>query len=369
MYNIQTHVGEFGEQTLLKRPFDTLDSLVLTQLCYMPMEGLFDGGRTATVRELGAFIARKFPNAFASAYQCKCYDLLQACAFAKRYAGLKISDYLNHVDPDHETQFCACAFALPGGARYIAFRGTDLSFTGWKEDFNMSFMVVPAQLQAVAYVEEAASVFQGPLYLGGHSKGGNLALYAACHVSDRIRERVVHVYSFDGPGVDKPTLDSPQYQAVRGRVQSWIPQSSVVGMLLCYHPDYDVVRSEAIGLMQHDAFTWQVQDGEFVQLGELNLATRTSNEALHHWLDQHSPEDRRFMVDVIFKIASGIGVKDVSPIIEDFLGQTPKMFSAFNRLDLETRARAVRLLAGLLSTEAGYAVRHLLASVFRIQRN
>ncbi len=369
MYNIQSHVRDFGAQTLSARPFDTLDSLVLTQLAYIPMEGLLDCGQPVTVRKLWIFISLTYPDAFPSFYQSKCYALLQHCAASKRYAKFKIQNYVNHVDPDHETQFCACTFALPGGAHYVAFRGTDVSFTGWKEDFNMSFMTVPAQLQAVAYVERTASATKGPLYLGGHSKGGNLALYAACHVSDPIRGRIAQVYSFDGPGVDKPTLDSPQYQTVRRRVQSWIPQSSVVGMLLCYHPDYLVVRSEAVGLMQHDAFTWQIEDGAFQKLEELNLSTRNSNEAFNHWLDLQSQEDRRFMVDVIFKIVSGIGVKDVGPIIEDFRGQTPKLFSAFNRLDLETRARAVRLLAGLLSTEAGFAVRHLLASVFRIQTN
>ncbi|MBE0600876.1 MAG: DUF2974 domain-containing protein [Firmicutes bacterium] len=367
MYNIQTHVREYGNQTLSARPFDTLDSLVLTQLSYIPMEGLLDGGRTVTVRKLWYHISLAYPDAFPSIYQSKCYTLLQHCAASRRYGNLKIDAYVNHVDPDQETQFSACTFRLPGSIRYIAFRGTDVSLTGWKEDFNMSFMTVPAQSQAVAYVSRVASGFRGSLYLGGHSKGGNLALYAACHVDGTVQTRIDQVYSFDGPGVDKTTLDSPRYQTVRDRVQSWIPQSSVVGMLLCYHPDYLVVQSEAVGLMQHDAFTWQIADGAFKQLEEMNLSTRTSNEAFNHWLDQQSQEDRRFLVDVIFKIVSGIGVKDVSPIIEDFRSQTPKIFSAFNRLDLETRARAVRLLAGLLSTEAGFAVRHLLASVFRVQ--
>jgi hypothetical protein len=232
----------------------------------------------------------------------------------------------------------------------------------------MSFMTVPAQREAVTYVENAAKAFQGPLILGGHSKGGNLALYAACHTNDDVRKRIRQVYSFDGPGVDKPTLGGDGYQAVRSRVQSWIPQSSVIGMLLCYHPDYLVVKSEAVGLMQHDVFTWHVQDGAFVELEELSLSTRVANEAFHNWLDQRSEEERRFLVDVIFHIVSGIGKDDVSPILEDFKGSSLKMFSAFNKLDLETRAKTVMLFAGLLSTEAGFAIRRLLVNVFRIQR-
>ena len=224
----------------------------------------------------------------------------------------------------------------------------------------MSFMTVPAQRKAVAYLSRTAAASSGPLYLGGHSKGGNLALYAACHTTDAIRKRIKQVYSFDGPGVDKQTLDGQPYQAVRSIVQSYVPQSSVIGMLLCYHPDYLVVQSSAVGLMQHDVFTWHIQDGTFKQLDEVNLPTRVSNEALNLWLDQHTTEERRFMVEVIFKIVSGIGVDDVGPILEDFKASSLKMFSAFNKLDFDTRTRAVKMFAGLLSTEAGFAIRQLL---------
>ena len=369
MYNIQAHVRENGTQTLKERSFDTLDSLALTQLAYMPMEGLMQSGKTTTVEMLWHFISLAYLDAFPTFYQRKCYFFLQSCAARKRYANLRILDYQNDVDPDQETQFSACTFALPGGARYIAFRGTDLSITGWKEDFNMSFMTVPAQIKAVEYLNRAANAFHGKLYLGGHSKGGNLALYAASHTPADIRKRIKQVYSFDGPGVDKDTLDSPAYQAMHSRVQSYIPQSSVIGMLLCYHPDYMVVRSGAVGLMQHDVFTWEIEDGEFKQLQEMNLSTRVSSEAFNLWLDQHTGEERRFMVDVIFKIVSGIGADDVSPLLEDFKGSSLKMFSAFNKLDFETRTKAMRMLAGLLSTEAGFAVRQLFAGLFRTQED
>ncbi|MFH1879459.1 MAG: Mbeg1-like protein, partial [Bacillota bacterium] len=315
MYNIQSHVREHGDISLSRKPLDELDSLVLTQLCYMPMEGLLDGGGKTTVRDLWVFISLKYLDAFPTFYLRKCYYFLQSCAAAERYANLNLFDYVNHVDPAQETQFCACTFALPGGARFIAFRGTDLSIVGWKEDFNMSFMTVPAQREAVQYVERAAKAFGGPLILGGHSKGGNLALYAACHTTDLIRRRILQVYSFDGPGVDKPTLDGQGYQAVRGRVQSWVPQSSVIGMLLCYHPDYLVVQSDAVGLLQHDVFTWHVLDGAFQQMEELSLSTRVTSEAFHRWLDLRTEEERRFMVEVIFRIVSGIGRDDVSPLL------------------------------------------------------
>lgn len=366
MYNIQSHVREHGHETMEQRPFDVLDGLAMTQLVYMPMEGLIDDGGETTVRELWYFLSLRYLDAFPTFYPKKCYFFTQSCAASKRFAPLMISDYVNHIDPNQELQFCACTFALPDGSHFISFRGTDMSLVGWKEDLNMSFMTVPAQRMAVDYVAHAAEAHEGPLYLGGHSKGGNLALYAASHSEPAVRARIAQAYSFDGQGVDKATLDSEGYQDIKDRVQSWIPQSSVVGMLLCYHPNYFVVKSTALGLLQHDAFTWQIKNGAFEQLPELNITSRVSAEAFRKWLDQYSEDDRRFMAEVIIQIVSGIGTDTIAPLYQDLRGSSLKMFSAFNKLDFETRARATLLFTSLLSTEAGYAMRKLIANVLRV---
>jgi len=348
-----------------QKPFDVLDGLALTQLVYMPMEGLFENGGQATVRDLWFHVSLQYTDSFPTFYFQKCYQFAQHCAIAERYAHLPILNYVNHVDADRELQFCACTFALPDGSHFISFRGTDLSLIGWKEDLNMSFMTVPAQREATAYAERAAGLFPGPLILGGHSKGGNLALFAACHCGPAVRERIAQVYSFDGQGVDKATLDGEGYRAVRNRVQSWIPQNSVVGMLLCYHPDYYVVKSKAVGLLQHDAFSWVIKDGTFEQLEELHLSSRVAAEAFRKWLDQYSEEDRRFMAEVIIRIVSGIGTDNVGPLYQDFKGSSMKMVTAFSKLDFDTRIKAMKMLTALLSTEAGVAVRQLLDNAFR----
>ena len=365
MYNIQSHVREHGQQTMDQIPFGVLDSLALTQIVYMPMEGLAQSGGQATVRELWFHVSLLFTDSFPTFYFQKCFQFVQHCAIAERYAHLPILNYVNHVDADQEVQFCACTFALPDGSHFISFRGTDLSLIGWKEDLNMSFMTVPAQREATEYVTRAAETFAGPLILGGHSKGGNLALYAACHAEPAVRERIAQVYSFDGQGVDKATLDGEGYRAVRNRVQSWIPQNSVVGMLLAYHPDYTVVKSKAVGLLQHDAFSWAIKDGTFEQLEELHLSSRVASEAFRKWLDQYSEEDRRFMAEVIIRTVSGIGTDNIGPLYQDFRGSSLKMVSAFSKLDFETRIKAMKMLSALLSTEAGVAVRKLLANAFR----
>ncbi len=363
MPTLLEHVREQGQIPFAERPFDALDSLALTQIVYMPMEGLADGGAAATVAQLWAHLTAAYPNAFSDPFQRKRYHFTGACAQAARYAGLAVTGFVNHVDAAQETQFCAATFHLPDGARYVAYRGTDLTLAGWKEDLNMSFQPVPAQAEATAYMDTACG--GGPLLAGGHSKGGHLALYAAAHAAPQTQASLARVYSFDGPGVDEATLTGDSYARVSPLVESYIPQSSVVGMLLCYHPVFTVVRSSAIGLLQHDALTWQVHGGAFETVEGLDLGTRVTDEALRQWIDRLTADDRRFLSDTVFRIISTLDGETVDPLVQNLPGSTVKLFSAFRRLEPDTRARARRILGELFTSGASETVRLLLPSTFR----
>lgn len=365
MPNLHHYVCEQATEPFSIRPFSAPDSLALTQIVYMPMEGLLDEGGTATVAEVWAFLQREYPDNLTDPFQRKRYDLTGACAESVRLSGLVISDYVNHIDPVEETQFCACTFTLPDGASYLAFRGTDLTLAGWKEDLNMSFMTVPAQAEATAYVERAAEMKGGALLLGGHSKGGHLALYAAAHATPAAQARITGIYSFDGPGMDEATLQSEGYARISSRIESYIPQSSVVGMLLCYHPAYCVVKSNALGLFQHDALTWQIKDGAFETLDGLDLGTRMTDEALRQWIDHLTTDDRRMLTQTVFRLIATVDSETIDPLVQDFAGSSIKLFSAFRKLEPETRTEMRRMMGDLFSSGASEAARTLLPSALR----
>ena len=201
--------------------------------------------------------------------------------------------------------------------------------------------------------------------MGGHSKGGHLALFAAASQSDAVRPRISRVYSFDGPGVDQQMLECEGYLDIRERVESYIPQSSVVGMLLCYHPVYRVVRSNTLGLLQHDALTWQVRDGAFETLAGLDLGTRLTDEALRLWIDNLTLDDRHLLTDAVFRIISSIDPETIDPLVQDPAGSSIRMLSAFRRLEPETRVRVRKMLGDLFASGANEAVRMLLPGAFR----
>ncbi len=360
MYNIEEHAIQVGGLTLEERPFDEIDSLILTQIVYMPMEGFLDRETRADIKDLWAFLRQEYPDSFTDPFQRKRYSLTRVCAEAPRYRGFELHDYVNKIDVELEMQFAACAFDLPTGYTAIAFRGTDLTLAGWKEDLNMSFMTVPSQREAVEYTERIAAQSGRGLYLTGHSKGGNLSVYAGANVSGATRDRIRRVHSFDGPGMDEDTLLSLGYELVRERIESYIPQSSVVGMLLNYHPVYTVVRSKSLGILQHDAMTWQVEDGRFVTLKELDLSGRLTDEAIHNWLKEMDFSARRLLVDTLYQVVAAAQAETVSGLVKDWQESSVRMLEALRELPRSTRKSVRRMLSLLFSTGAAEAIRMIL---------
>ena len=175
----------------------------------------------------------------------------------------------------------ALTVLLEDGSAFLAFRGTDGTLVGWKEDFNLSFLdVVPAQLEAADYVQTFAAGFSGPLRLGGHSKGGNLAVAGAALAGMKARDQIRSVWSFDGPGLNAYLLARPGYSELLTRIRSFVPKSSVVGLLLAHEEPYTVVDSDQEGLFQHDPYSWQVQGPGFVRLEEVDPGSRLIDRTL-----------------------------------------------------------------------------------------
>lgn len=328
-----------------------VDGLILASFCY---NDLSSGAQAlqaeAPLRELAPqldLMART-----GNQYFLQWRALLYAMAEGTRFGGMRVHHYENVVDSARETQFSALTCDLDDGSAYVAFRGTDSTLVGWREDFNMSYeSPVPAQNSAVAYLEAAAARAPGPLRVGGHSKGGNLAAYAAAHVSQAVQKRLISVYSFDGPGLDDATIASPGYEHIRPVLRSIIPQSSIVGLLMNYHANYTVVRAKAVSILAHDAFTWQVQGPRFVPAG-LTDASRLLDETVHEWLKKCTPDQRKVFVDALFEILSATDATTTTELSGDKLRSAAAMLAATRGMDTETRRMFLLLIGRFLSIGA-----------------
>lgn len=268
--------------------------------------------------------------------------LYAAAAANPRFASIRVGAVRERFSEERQTQFAAVTMMLPDGTLAIVFRGTDTSFVGWKEDFNMAFQYpVPAQRAAADYVAQVAALWRGDIILLGHSKGGNLAVYAAMHADDAVRGRIRAAYSLDGPGFLADVVNGPEYRGIMDRIIKIVPDTSIVGMVLETPEPCRVVRSSERGVLQHDAFSWQVSGDSFVEVDDVAPSSRYFNQALNEWIAGLSVEQRESAVDAMFTVLSASEQKGLLGLQEAGAKSIPAMIGTLAELSDEDRRRLI----------------------------
>jgi len=338
MANILDYLRWRGDLPLTASPFNAVDSLILSVLAYVPFDGVVPPSATRkgpTIAEAAAGLAESGAAAFRDGDD---RDLLAALAASERFGSMRLCAYENVIDIGREKQFAAVTALTGDGSAYVAYRGTDHTLVGWKEDFNMSFMTpVPAQEAAVAYLERVASGLRGRLRLGGHSKGGNLAVYAASFCRPRTQRRVSAVYNNDGPGFDASVIARDGYRNVQDRIRSFVPQSSIIGMLLEHAERYTVVQSTESGLMQHDPYSWSVLGTDFITVQQVTDESLFVDRTLKEWVGAMEPAQRELFIDAVFDVLSATEAKTLSELSGDWLKSSITVAKTLRGLDEATR--------------------------------
>ena len=298
-------------------PPTPVDTLILSELCYLNFSGLVPGDFLHPVPlKVAADAFLSLPDREDRDRVKRDGELLAACAKTERFGNLRLIFYRSELLPEMESQFAAVTWLLPGGCALITYRGTDMSLAGWKEDFNMSFQPsVPAQEKALRYLEAFARVHSAPLRLAGHSKGGNMAVYAAACCQPELQERILSVHNHDGPGFHSAMLRDPGYREILERVRTFVPQSSVVGMLLEHEEPYTVVKSRQLSLLQHEPYSWEVQGGDFVRMEEVDDSSRFVDQTIKQWLSTTSMEERNAFVDAVYELLTLGQIDDLREVI------------------------------------------------------
>lgn len=295
-----------GDLTFSQCPVTPADALILSTLSYVQFGAQVTDDPIRPIflhTAVDGFFA--LPDYEARVRDKRDLELLLTAAESPRFRNVGLCFYRDEILPEEESQFAAMTFLLDDGSAFLAFRGTDYSLVGWKEDFNMSFRdTVPAQHKASAYTREFAAVFSGPMYLGGHSKGGNLAVFAAAKAGPHIQSRIPTVYNLDGPGFGGCLMGDPGYLAVVPKIQTYIPQSSIIGMLLEHEEDYTVIRSRQVSLMQHEPYSWEIQGPGFLVADNISPDTRFLDRTIKHWLSGMTSQERGEFVDTVFALLS-----------------------------------------------------------------
>lgn len=346
-----------NDVSLRAAPFNEIDNVILSYLAYADFgELLQEEKRRVSIETCWKRFCKK--HDLANVRESKLFIeraplLLEDMVRGARFRGTKVVYFREVFDKEKVQQFAALVFLLPDGTKYVSFRGTDLSITGWKEDFLMSFTAeTEGAKEAVSYLNEVAACVEGDLILGGHSKGGNFAMFAAAFCDDAVKERILKVYNNDGPGFREEIVRSAAYRELLPKITNIVPQTSIIGRLLSNEAAHTVVKSTAAGIFQHDVTTWEVTKDKFVR-AEPDAFSDFVEKSLGTWLETMDDEARKSLVETVFSMIEMTEAETFVEFGENLFKNTGLIIKGFGKLPKEKRSELTAALGGL--AEAGRA--------------
>ena len=354
MSTIFDYLKEVTYDSIYDRPFKELDVLALTELTYLPFGHIVPQGDTTgiPVRLSDAMELIDRTTDFIVSNQH--LQLVDELATSKRFKNIKLLNYVDEYDPDVQKQFAAMTYRLSLDTYLVVFRGTDDTLIGWKEDFHMTYMDhVPAQKRAASYLHHVMKEFpKGRFLVAGHSKGGNLATYACSYLPDSLFERVDAIYSYDAPGLNKAIIETEGYQRTSPYIRRFVPQGSIVGMMLEVPEPTTIVKSSALGsFAQHDAFTWEIKDYSFVTVSETSPDSQQTDLTLKQWVRETSAEERKKFFDTFFGIFLDAGITSINDLTDlKQLAKAKEILQNAQDLDPTEREMLERLAKQLIDT-------------------
>ena len=272
-------------------------------------------------------------------------EFISAIGKTKRYKELKVTDYLEIKDLLAEKQFAAITIWLPNKVKYISYRGTDTSLVGWKEDFNMTFMKdIPAQKEALNYLNKIAKKYRDKLIVGGHSKGGNIAIYASIYCENKFKKRILEIINADGPGFNGEVIKSKEYLEISERINTYIPQSSIIGRLLEHEDNYEIIFSTQKGILQHDMYSWQVDGVNLVRIPQLTNNSKFVNKVVRNWLQNTTLKQRENFINVIYDVLVTTEAKDFADFGTDALKKIVKIINSYRNIEKEDKKEIEKMV-------------------------
>ena len=313
--------------------FNQIDALVLARLSYLIFSKISFSSDTIEN------ISKKMETISLNDFRCPLdKELILCLGQSLRFKNMIISDYVRKDDKKLEKQFEAITIHLSDKEMFISFMGTDNSINGWKDDFNMSFMDnVSCQIEGKNYLNKIAKKYpEKEIYVGGHSKGGNVSIYA-CMTSSKIKKRIIKVYNFDGPGFSKNIIDKFYDEILMKKVITYIPESSIIGRMLNHIETVKIVKSSKKSIMAHNVYSWNIMRDDFVYSDKTTAMSEDFNNTLSEWLENTSEEKRKIFVNTIFEILNSTEVNTFKDIIKNGAVSVPKLLRKYSNIPKDDR--------------------------------
>ena len=352
MYNILDYLKWRCDLTFEAAPFNEVDNYIISKIGFLDFEDIVpEDSREVSLKDAIELYKEKAvdPN-HKSVYLASPHIVPVTLSLPqyRRYADIRLSGFRSVINDRLTEQFSALTVRLPNGYNYVSFRGTDDTLIGWRENCNMAFTYpVQAQKDALAYLNWAASAYAGPIVVGGHSKGGNLAVFAASVAPQNVQNRIVKVYSNDGPGFKFNFFDMLGYQGIKDRVETIIPNYSLVGVLLKQPDNTVIVNTEHMGAASHDGYLWEVDCDHFVRADGLSKSSIAVKEAIDYMVTQMTPEEIEEFTNDVFGSLEFFGDENITELSEHKLRSYLKMVGSLGK-DREMRRFLIKVFEQMI---------------------
>lgn len=340
MKTLDIYLEKYGEYTFLEEEFNEVDAMILSLLSYVDLLKIVSNTKKEkiTIKEALELFSSKYTKKEVNQNILSVRNashLLEKVGKTARFQNLYLYHYCYEVTLD--MQFGAMCILLPTKEVYVSYEGTDNYISGWKEDFMFSYMFpTSAQKRAINYLNKVTGIFGPNIYVGGHSKGGNLALVASMFCKPSTRRKIIRVFNFDGPGLRKTQFDSKEYERISPKLVSYVPKFSFVGMLLKHADNYIVVDSKNIKFLQHDATSWIIEDKRFKRATISSFSKRIEN-GLMSWLETIDDQKMEKFVDNLFNIFRKSEIHDLNDIKKEKVNSIVKIIRETKNLDKESK--------------------------------
>ena len=327
-------------------PFYEVDMLIITILEYQKLETIPKEMLGKPVKELLSY-ACPLPEDKVMGFEVNQVKLWKRVSASERYKDLKLLSAVGEkIEDDKGAEQYAAALFQEGSEYYLVYRGTDESLTGWKEDFNMAICEeIPSEKRALESLEKVTENIDG-IHILGHSKGGTLALYAALKAKEEVFNKIKDIYIFDAPGLPDSMIEKERWEKIQGITRSYIPSSSIIGMLFNTTENSVVVKSSSLGLLQHDAFTWLLSGGKFITQPDITYRSHKIDSTVKNFLKMLDKNERETLVEVLYKILKATEEENVWLMPEAAAKRFPEIKKAIEELSVEEK----KTLASILLT-------------------
>lgn len=354
MSTIFDYLDHVSYDSIYDRPFNELDVLALTELTYLPFDRIVPQGDTTNIEVRLSDATDLVDRTTDFIVTDQHLQIVDSLATSKRFKNIKLLNYVDEYDPDVQKQFAAMTYRLTMDVYLVVFRGTDDTLIGWKEDFHMTYMDhIPAQRRAASYLQHVMKEFpKGRFMVAGHSKGGNLAAYACSYLPDQLSEQVDAIYCYDAPGLNKSIIKTEGYQRIAHLIHRFVPQGSIVGMMLEVPEPATIVKSRAFGgFAQHDAFTWMVEKDGFVTLDQTSPDSQQMDQTLKQWVQEVPDSQLKKFFDTFFGLFLDAGITSINDLmnLKNF-SKIKDIFQNTQELDPTEREMLERLAKQLIDT-------------------